>query len=129
MEITTQSQLPLTNTNPSGLIKYSRIDLLNLRLKALPESLELLSRLNVPGINYIFQQRTTTPCSGFRSIPTLKSSRRRYIHVYDKRLTAHRNIFNLAPVQCVETLMSRSNIKFGVWNAQSLNKKSGFFFR
>ena len=92
-------------------------------MNAAPASPELLLKLNVFGINYTFQQRSNTPCLGFRSIPTLKSSRRR--NLYDERLTARRNISNLVPVQCVDVPTPRSNIKFGVWNAQSINKKSG----
>ena len=126
-EPSAQFQPLLCKSNLPVLIKYSRTELLNLRTNAFI-SPELLPKLNVCHYNYTCPQSCNALPTSF-PIPVLRSTRLGRNNTtrdckYTKRTTIHRirNISNLVPVQRVDLHKPRSNIKFGIWNAQSMNK-------
>ena len=127
---TWSDQQPLRGSNTNVLPKYSGNELQRLRTTNICSSQELLLELKSTG-TYHTLRRQANGCSSISSfIPVLESTRRSRKHdmaiidKYNDRLIEHRNYSNLIPVKRLVS-KSKCNIKFGIWNAHSVNKKSG----
>ena len=103
----------LRNSTASATINYSRPEISNSRSFA-PVSPELFLNLIPTPVFYSFYNQSLQPSSTSRPIPVLRQNRTLECN---NRLAEHRNLqrFNSKPTK----------IKFGVWNVQSINKKSG----
>ena len=115
----------LRNSTASQTINYSRPEISNSRSFA-PVSSELFLNLIPTPVFYSFYNRSLQPPSTSRPIAVLNiSQRRRQNRTLEciNRLAEHRNSQNLAPIQRFNSKPTK--IKFGVWNAKSINKKSG----
>ena len=123
-------QQPLRGSNTNVLPKYSGSELQRLRTTNACSSQELLLEFKSTGTYYI-PRRQANGCSSISSfIPVLEFTCRPRKHdmaiidKYNDRSIEHRIYSNLIPVKCFVS-KSKCNIKFGIWNAHSVNKKSG----
>lgn len=120
------------NSNIPAVIKYSRTELLGFRSNPVVTP-DLLLKQEVNDIYFTglhnaigFHNVISLPPRS-KPIPVIEATRRLRSHNIckrSKRLGEHRNHHNLVPVHCVTT-KPPSKIKLGIWNAQSINKKSG----
>jgi hypothetical protein len=107
-------------------IKYSRTELLNSNAS----SVSPVSLLQLEVSYYKDMMLHHSDMDQSKSIPVIISTRsrnaRRQQNInrsHGMRSDTHRNIQNLIPIQPAKT-KHNPNIKFGIWNAQSINKKS-----
>lgn len=122
----------LRNSNLPVIIKYSRTDLLNYsrtdflnQMPNTPVSSELSANSELNNILYSSHTQIDLVTSMSRPIPVLNISQRRSgrqsrTFKHGERLFEHRNFNNLV---CVQRIISKpTKTKFGIWNAQSINK-------